>query len=54
MEELGLHVEIPAFFKNKKQFSTQEANRTRTITKNRWIIESGIYTYIFFSFSHSF
>ncbi|CAF1544232.1 unnamed protein product, partial [Adineta ricciae] len=34
MEELGLCVEIPSFLKGKKQFSTQEANRTRTITKN--------------------
>ncbi|CAF1659052.1 unnamed protein product [Adineta ricciae] len=40
MEELGLCVEIPAFLKGKRQFSTQEANRTRAITKNRWIIES--------------
>lgn len=48
MEELGLSVEIPAFLKGKKQFSTQEANKTRTITKNRWIIESGTYLYIIF------
>ncbi len=35
MEELGLQVQMPAFLKGKKQFSTQEANRTRIITKNR-------------------
>jgi hypothetical protein len=51
MEELGLQVKMPAFLKGKKQFSTQEANQTRIITKNRWVIESG--TYIFFSFSRS-
>jgi hypothetical protein len=51
MEELGFQVKMPAFLKGKKQFSTQETNRTRIITKNRWIIESGIC--IYFSFSHS-
>lgn len=54
MEELGLCVEIPAFLKGKKQFSTQEANRTRNITKNRWIIESGTYTHFTFFFLFSF
>ncbi len=47
MEELGFQVKIPAFLKGKKQFSTQEANRNRIITKNRWIIENGIYTLFF-------
>jgi hypothetical protein len=51
MEELGLQVKMPAFLKGKKQFSTQEANRTRIITKNRWIIESGIYIFFFLSFT---
>ena len=42
MEELELQVKVPAFLKGKKQFSTEEANRTRSITKNRWVIESGM------------
>ena len=41
MEELGLRIEIPAFLRGKQQFTTQEANHSRMITKNRWIIESG-------------
>ena len=48
MEELELQVKIPAFLKGKKQLSTEEANRTRSITKNRWVIESGMLQRFFY------
>jgi hypothetical protein len=41
LNQLGLKVAIPGFLHNQKQFSADEANRTRLITKNRWAIESG-------------
>lgn len=39
--QLGFKVEIPHFLKGRKQLSAQEANRTRCVTKVRWVIESG-------------
>ena len=42
MEELELQVKIPAFLKGKKQFSTEEAYGTRSIAKDRWVIDSGM------------
>ena len=48
MTELEQQVKIPAFFRGKKQFSTEEANRTRSsITKNRWVIESDMLQHFF-------
>ena len=38
---LDLKVAMPDFLHNKKQFSAKEANRTRFVTKTRWVIESG-------------
>ena len=41
LNQFGLKVAIPAFLRKQKQFSANEANQTRFITKNRWAIESG-------------
>ncbi len=41
LNQLGLKVAIPGFLHNQKQFPADEANRTRFVTKNRWVIESG-------------
>ncbi|CAF5149237.1 unnamed protein product, partial [Rotaria magnacalcarata] len=40
LNRLGLQVAMPGFLHNKKQHPTDEANRTRFVTKNRWVIES--------------
>ncbi|CAF5224454.1 unnamed protein product, partial [Rotaria magnacalcarata] len=37
----GLQVAMPSFLHNRKQLPADEANRTRFVTKNRWVIESG-------------
>ncbi|CAF1418557.1 unnamed protein product [Rotaria magnacalcarata] len=37
---LGLQVVMPGFLHNKKQLPADDANRTRFVTKNRWVIES--------------
>jgi hypothetical protein len=34
---------MPSFLKRRKQFTTEEANYTRLVTKVRWVIESGIF-----------
>ncbi|CAF5038005.1 unnamed protein product, partial [Rotaria magnacalcarata] len=36
----GLQVAMPGFLHNKKQLPADEANRTRLVTKNQWVIES--------------
>ncbi|CAF4590004.1 unnamed protein product, partial [Rotaria socialis] len=41
LNRLGLQVAMPGFLHNKKQLPADEANRTRFVTKNRWVIESG-------------
>lgn len=42
MEMLGFQTAIPDFLgRGRKQFTAQEANRTRCITKVRWVVESG-------------
>ena len=41
INRFGLNVQMPDFLKGKKQVSCREANRTRCVTKVRWIIESG-------------
>ena len=38
---LGLKAVMPDFLHKEKQFSAEEANRTRFVTKTRWVIESG-------------
>ncbi|CAF4452172.1 unnamed protein product, partial [Rotaria magnacalcarata] len=40
LNRLGLQVAMPSFLHNRKQLPADEANRTRFVTKNRWIIES--------------
>ena len=41
LEQLGILMKMPPFLeKNRKQFSTEEANDSRLITKSRWIVES--------------
>lgn len=41
LHELGIFVKIPPFLeRNQRQFTTEEANESRLITKTRWIIES--------------
>ena len=41
IKSYGYQVLMPSFL-TRKQFTNQEANRTRLITKVRWVIESGI------------
>lgn len=40
MQSLGLDVFMPPFLNNRRQFSTEESNRSRCITKIRWIVEA--------------
>jgi len=40
VKSYGYKVLMPSFL-TRKQFTNQEANRTRLITKVRWVIESG-------------
>ncbi|CAF4540445.1 unnamed protein product, partial [Rotaria magnacalcarata] len=40
LNRVGLQVAMPGFLHNKTQFPADEANRTRFVTKNRWVIES--------------
>jgi hypothetical protein len=32
---------MPGFLHNQKQFSPDEANKARFVTKTRWVVESG-------------
>jgi lipopolysaccharide biosynthesis glycosyltransferase len=41
MNKFGFEVAMPHFLNGRKQFSFEEANRNRCITKVRWVIESG-------------
>ena len=41
MKILGFQPIMPAFLNGKKQFTAEEANKTRCITKTRWVVESG-------------
>ncbi|CAM4906565.1 unnamed protein product [Rotaria socialis] len=43
MRTLGFHVQMPRFLNGKKQFTTEEANQSRLVTANRWVVESGTY-----------
>lgn len=49
MKTLGFQTAMPEFLNGKAQFSAEEANRTRFVTKTRWVVESGRYK----SFEHS-
>ena len=41
LEDLGIHTEMPKFLqKGQKQFSCDEANISRMVTKVRWVVES--------------
>ena len=40
MQALGLDVTMPPFLDGKKQFSAEEANQSRCITKMRWVVEA--------------
>lgn len=41
MKLFGFEVAMPHFLNGRKQFSLEEANQNRCITKVRWVIESG-------------
>ncbi|XP_033726743.1 uncharacterized protein LOC117316313 [Pecten maximus] len=41
LTEMGIHTEMPRFLsRGQKQFTTEEANSSRLVTKIRWIVES--------------
>ncbi|CAF5116027.1 unnamed protein product, partial [Rotaria magnacalcarata] len=40
MKQFGFQVAMPSFLNGRKQFSLEEANLNRCITKVRWIVES--------------
>lgn len=41
LEGIGIRYEMPAFLqRNERQLSTEDANRSRLVTKSRWIVES--------------
>ena len=40
MQALGLDVAMPPFLDGKQQFSSEEANQSRCITKVRWVVEA--------------
>ena len=41
MRTLGLQTEMPDFRTNKQQFTSDQANHSRCVTKVRWVVESG-------------
>ena len=40
MQALGLDVAMPPFLDGKQEFSSEEANQSRCITKVRWVVEA--------------
>lgn len=41
LEDLGIQAEMPRFLeKGQKQMSTSDANKSRLVTKIRWVVES--------------
>lgn len=42
IKHFGYQAIMPSFLNRRKQFTSHEANRTRLITKIRWVIESGM------------
>ncbi|CAM4907558.1 unnamed protein product [Rotaria socialis] len=43
MKQFGFQIAMPSFLNGRKQFSLEEPNLNRCITKVRWIVESGTY-----------
>ena len=41
MKMLGFRVAIPNFLNGRTQLTTEEANQSRFLTANRWVIEHG-------------
>ena len=40
-EKMGYDIKMPGFLdKNSRQFTSEEANETRLVTKCRWVVES--------------
>ncbi|CAF4484393.1 unnamed protein product, partial [Rotaria magnacalcarata] len=40
MKALGLQATMPSFLDGRRQFSAEEANKSRCITKIRWVVEA--------------
>ncbi|CAF2227724.1 unnamed protein product [Rotaria magnacalcarata] len=40
MKALGLEATMPSFLDDRRQFSAEEANESRCITKIRWVVEA--------------
>ena len=40
MQTLGLDIMMPPFLDGRRQFTTEEANQSRCITKVRWVVEA--------------
>ncbi len=40
MQALGLDAVMPPFLDGKRQFSSEEANKSRCITKVHWVVEA--------------
>ena len=40
MQSLGLDVVMPPFLEHRRQFTTQESNKSRCVTKIRWVVEA--------------
>ncbi|CAF3469556.1 unnamed protein product, partial [Rotaria socialis] len=40
MEGFGLNVTLPPFLNDRRQFTTDEANESRCVTKIRWVVEA--------------
>ena len=43
MKKLAFQPAMPDFLNGRKQFTTEEANKTRCITKTRWVVESSMH-----------
>lgn len=40
LEDLGIETKMPSFLKERKQHTTAEANKSRLVTKTRWVVEA--------------
>ena len=40
MQSLGLDIVMPPFLEHRRQFTTQESNKSRCVTKIRWVVEA--------------
>ena len=43
MTMLGFRTAMPSFLNGRSQLTTEDANQSRLVTANRWVIESGEY-----------